>query len=84
MQPVNYSGTQVNIFGSPPPEYIGQALHQANMSTSYPNAGNGSMPNTFYNAQYPYGMVYPPNGFSNQVQIGLMTEHMLRASEVIL
>lgn len=27
---------------------------------------------------YPYGPAYPPQGFSNSVQMGLVTEHMLR------
>lgn len=30
------------------------------------------------NPAYPYGVAYPPAGYSNNVQLGLLTEHMLR------
>lgn len=63
-QPVNYSGTQVNIFGQPNADSLNSILGN-------PAGGVGG---------YPYGMAYPQAGYTNNIQLGLMTEHMLRVT----
>ncbi len=67
---MNYAGTQVNVFGQNP-ENVRQIIQQA----QHPAASSQNTMNT-----YPYSQGYPPMGYTNNVQLGLVTEHMLRVS----